>query len=313
MEIRAHYVAVGAFVLLMVVLAFVTVLWLARGELTTQQARYDIYFGGPVTGLREGASVEYNGVPVGKVLEVRIDPASVEYIRVTVELDSSVVIKADAKANVETNILSGVSFIEIAGGTQEAPVLVAKEGERYPVIASRRSRLANVYARAPQLLDKLNETMERVNDLLDEKNRKAIAETLENIRAFSSDLGSRDKDLAELAGNAKTAVLTLNKLLDNIDRSYAGQDGIADRLTGALGDIDRVAKNLGDTNRQLQGALQDLRPGIRTFGQQTLTDVGSLVTEARQFISGLSRLASGLERDPSRVLFGDRREGYKPQ
>ena len=48
MEIRAHYVAVGAFVLLMVVLAFVTVLWLARGELTTQQARYDIYFGGPV-------------------------------------------------------------------------------------------------------------------------------------------------------------------------------------------------------------------------------------------------------------------------
>ena len=42
MEIRAHYVAVGAFVLLMVVLAFVTVLWLARGQLTTQQARYDI-------------------------------------------------------------------------------------------------------------------------------------------------------------------------------------------------------------------------------------------------------------------------------
>lgn len=313
MEIRAHFVAVGAFVLLMVVLAFVTVLWLARGQLTTQQVRYDIYFTGPVTGLREGASVEYNGVPVGKVREVRIDPGNVEYIRVNVELDSSVVIKADAKANVETNILSGVSFIEIAGGTQEAPVLVAKEGERYPVIASRRSRLANVYARAPQLLDKLNETMERVNDLLDEKNRRAVAETLENIRTFSSSLASRDKDFAELTGNANSAVQSLNKLLDDVDRSYAGKDGISDRLTAGLGDFDKVAKNLGDTNRQLQGALQDLRPGIRAFSQQTLADVGSLVAEARQFISGLSRLAAGLERDPSRALFGDRREGYKPQ
>jgi phospholipid/cholesterol/gamma-HCH transport system substrate-binding protein len=313
MEIRAHYVAVGAFVLLMVVLAFVTVLWLARGQLTTQQARYDIYFTGPVTGLREGAAVEYNGVPVGKVLEVRIDPANVEYIRVNVELDSSVVIKADAKANVETNILSGVSFVEIAGGTQDATMLVAKEGERYPVIASRRSRLANVYARAPQILDKLNETMERVNDLLDEKNRRAITETLENVRSLSSSLISRDKDLAELAGNANSAVLTLNKLLENVDRSYAGQDGISDRLTAAIGDYDRVAKNLVDTNRQLQGSLQDLRPGIRAFSQQTLVDVGSLVAEARQFISGLSRLAAGLERDPSRVLFGDRREGYRPQ
>jgi phospholipid/cholesterol/gamma-HCH transport system substrate-binding protein len=289
------------------------VLWLARGELTAQHARYDIYFAGPVTGLREGSIVEYNGVPVGKVLDVRIDPANVERIRVNVEVDSSVLIKTDAKANVETNILSGVAFIEIAGGTQEAPVLVAQDGERYPVIASRRSRLANVYARAPQLLEKLNDMADRLNDLLGDKNRQAIRETLENVRVLSTHLAERDKDLAELAGNANTAVLSLTKLLDNIDKSYSGQDGISDRLTGAIGDFDRVAKNLVDTNRQLQGALQDLRPGIRSFSQQTLVDVGSLVTEARQFISGLSRLASGLERDPSRILFGDRREGYKPQ
>jgi phospholipid/cholesterol/gamma-HCH transport system substrate-binding protein len=313
MEIRAHYVAVGAFVLTMLLLAFASVLWLARGQLTTQYSRYDIYFSGPVTGLREGSMVEYNGVPVGKVLDVRIDPGNVERIRANVEINSSVVIKADAKANVETNILSGVAYIEIAGGTQEAPALTAQEGERYPVIASRRSRLANVYARAPQLLEKLNDLADHLNDLVDEKNRKAITETLENVRSLSSSLASRDKDLGELAGNANTAIQSLTKLLDNVDKSYSGQDGISDRLTGAIGDFDKVAKNLIDTNKQLQGALQDLRPGIRTLNQQTLVDVNSLVSEARQFISGLSRLTAGLERDPSRILFGDRREGYRPQ
>ena len=313
MEIRAHYVAVGAFVLTMLLLAFASVLWLARGQLTTQYTRYDIYFAGPVTGLREGSVVEYNGVPVGKVIEVRIDPANVERIRVNVEIDSSAVIKADARANVETNILSGVAYIEIAGGTQDAPVLTAQEGERYPVIGSRRSRLANVYARAPQLLEKLNDLADHLNDLVDEKNRKAITETLENVRSLSSSLASHDKDIQELAGNANTAVQSFTKLLDNVDKSYSGQDGISDRLTGAIGDFDKLAKNLIDSNKQLQGALQDLRPGIRTLNQQTLVDVNSLVGEARQFISGLSRLTAGLERDPSRILFGDRREGYRPQ
>ena len=313
MEIRAHYVAVGAFVLTMLLLAFASVLWLARGQLSTQYSRYDIYFAGPVTGLREGSTVEYNGVPVGKVLDVRIDPANVERIRVNIEIDGSIVIKADAKANVEANILSGVAYIEIAGGTQDAPVLTAQDGERYPVIASRRSRLANVYARAPQLMEKLNELAENLNDLVGEKNRKAVTETLENVRSLSSSLASRDKDLGEIAGNANTALQSLNKLLDNVDKSYSGQDGISDRLTGAIGDFDKVAKNLIDTNKQLQGALQDLRPGIRTLNQQTLVDVNSLVGEARQFISGLSRLTAGLERDPSRILFGDRREGYRPQ
>src|SRR5439155_9522240 len=93
METRAHYVAVGAFVLAMVALAFIAVLWLARAQLTTQYALYDIYFTGAVSGLRNGAPVEYSGVPVGKVADVRIDPANVEQIRVTVELDASTAIK----------------------------------------------------------------------------------------------------------------------------------------------------------------------------------------------------------------------------
>ena len=54
-------------------LAFGAVIWLAGGQLTTPQARYHIYFSGPVSGLREGAAVEYNGLPVGKVEQLRID------------------------------------------------------------------------------------------------------------------------------------------------------------------------------------------------------------------------------------------------
>src|SRR5260370_40952579 len=76
METRAHYVAVGAFVLAMVALAFIAVLWMARSSLTTDYVRFDIYFKGPVTGLRQGAAVEYNGVPGGQGAETKIGPCA---------------------------------------------------------------------------------------------------------------------------------------------------------------------------------------------------------------------------------------------
>ncbi len=299
METRAHYVAVGAFVLTMIVLAFAAVLWLGRSELTTQYARYDIYFIGPVSGLRVGAAVEYSGVPVGKVSEIKLDPANVEQIRVTVEIDASVAIKTDAAAAVESNLLSGVSYIQIVGGTQDAPLLLPQAGQRYAVIRSHRSRFASVAARAPQLLEKASDTLDYLNDLLDEKNRRAVGEILENLRVLSAGLGDTNKDIAELAVNANTAVLTASNLLANVDRSYAGPDGLGNRLATAIADFDHVAK--------------DVRPGVRTFTQQTLSDVGALVGEARQLISGVSRLVTQIERDPSRVLLGDRREGYRPK
>jgi phospholipid/cholesterol/gamma-HCH transport system substrate-binding protein len=303
METRAHYVAVGAFVLLMITVAFIAVLWLARAQLTTQYATYDIYFTGPVSGLRGGAVVEYNGVPAGRVKEIRIDPSNVEQIRVTVEIETNIVIKQNARANLETNILSGVSYVQVAGGTQEAPVLTAEAGTRYPVIRSRRSRLASVTARLPQIMAKLDETADRVNELLGDDNRRAVGETLANLRTLSADL----------AADAKPALLAATSLLRNLDQSYSEPGGLREGLTGGIADFDKLAKSLNENSHQLQQALQDARPGVRTFSQRTLADVGDLVAEARQLISGVSRLVAGLDRDPSRVLFGDRRKGYQPQ
>jgi phospholipid/cholesterol/gamma-HCH transport system substrate-binding protein len=303
METRAHYVAVGAFVLVMISVAFAAVLWLARAQLTTQYATYDIYFTGPVSGLRDGATVEYNGVPAGRVKEIRIDPSNVEQIRVTVEIENNVIIKQDAAANLETNILSGVSYVQIAGGTQEAPVLTAEAGSRYPVIRSRRSRLASVAARLPQIMAKLDETADHLNELLGEDNRRSIGETLANLRILSADL----------AADAKPALVAATTLLRNLDQSYSDPGGLREGLTAGIADFDKLGRSLNDTSHQLQQALQDARPGVRTFSQRTLADVGELVAEARQLISGVSRLVAGIDRDPSRVLFGDRRKGYQPQ
>ncbi len=207
METRAHYVAVGTFVLAMIFLAFVGVLYFGAVQPTTKYNNYDIYFRGAVSGLNKGAQVEYNGIPVGKVSDIAIDPNDVERIRVTVDIEPKVVIKDDAKAEIQSNLLSGVSYILISRGTQEAPPLVAKAGERYPVIQSRRSALASVSARGPELMEKLNDIADNLNIVLNEQNRKALHDILDNVRMITADFAAPDK---EFAGLGTTANATLD-------------------------------------------------------------------------------------------------------
>ncbi|HUI35297.1 MAG TPA: MlaD family protein [Stellaceae bacterium] len=306
METRAHYVAVGAFVLALVFLAFTAVLWLAGTQFAVSYDHYDIFFKGPVTGLSKGAAVDYNGIRVGQVSEIEIDPNNVEQIRVTVEIKSTVVIKEDAAANVETNILSGVSYVLITRGTQEAKKLVAHDGQRYPVIRPRRSTLASISARGPQLLEKLDDILDQVEDLLNDHNREVFASTLEHVEKFTGSLSAHSDDIGQLVAEGKTALASLDKLTTDVDNSYTAPDGLKEQLSGTL-------KGLSAASHQLDLALQDARPGVRTFSQHTLVDIGSLIGETRQFIAGLSRLAAQLERDPTRLLFGDRREGYQPK
>jgi phospholipid/cholesterol/gamma-HCH transport system substrate-binding protein len=351
METRAHYVAVGAFVLMTIFLAFVAVVWLAGAQFTVVLAHYYIYFDGPVSGLNNGAKVEYNGIPVGTVTDIGIVTDKEELarekkqIRVTVEIKSEIQIKKDAAATLQTNILSGVSYILISPGKSQE-LLEARKDQRYPVIRSRRSTFSSLAARGPQLLDKLDVILDHIDDVLSDHNRAAFSSILDNVQTISGDLTTVSVDMKtvsadlkklsggdlkaigenlrkasdtlaqhaeQLIADAGTALKSAASLFTDLDQSYTQPNGLKDQVSVALGDFDKLVKGLSDTNRQLGQAVADVRPGLRNFSQKTLTDVDALIGEVRQVVSGIGRIASQFERDPQRVLFGDRREGYQPK
>src|SRR4029077_9119897 len=189
METRAHYVAVGAFVLAVIFLGFVAVLWRGHTEFAQQTSRYYIFFRGSVAGLSKGPQVQYNGIPVGRIVDIRVDPGNLEQIQVTVEIDTSIVdIKSDARAFLETNILNGIATVQIRGGTQEASELLPRPGHRYATITAGRSELEEVKASLPELVADLKAAAHSLNALLDENNRQAVSDTLQNIRSITGAL-----------------------------------------------------------------------------------------------------------------------------
>jgi phospholipid/cholesterol/gamma-HCH transport system substrate-binding protein len=314
METRAHYVAVGIFVLSAIILAFVAVLYLAHAEFGVEAQRYYIFFKGSVAGLNNGSQVQYNGIPVGRVVDIRVDPDNLEQIQVTVEINTSIVdIKSDARAYLDTNILNGIATIQIRGGTREAKQLEPEQGHKYPVILAGQSELEEVKASLPEMVADLKEAAHRVNALLDRRNREAVADTLQNLRTITGNAVEPSRKLDEVVDNANKSILQLDALLRDVDRSYIGHGGLKDQAAQALGDYDRLAKSLIVDSRQIQLILAENRPGVRDFTQRTLPAVDALAGDLQRFVWHLTRLATELEQDPTRLLFGDRREGYRPQ
>src|SRR6266581_4499834 len=221
METRAHYVAVGTFVLVVIFLSFVAVLWLGRNEFSTQAKRYYIYFRGSVAGLNKGSQVQYNGIPVGRVIDIRVDPGNLEQIQVTVEIDTSIVdIKSDARAFLDANILNGIATIQIRGGTREASDLIPEPGHRYPFIKAGRSELEEVKANLPELLNDLKAAAHSLNAMLDEQNRQAVSDSLQNIRTITGSLAGPARKVDEIVDNANGALLELRSFFRDVDQSY---------------------------------------------------------------------------------------------
>ena len=87
METKVNLGLVGAFVLALGAVLIGIVLWLASGGLW--QPSYDLYLAvenESVAGLNPNAPVKYNGVEIGKVRSIALDPQDPQALRAKTEL-----------------------------------------------------------------------------------------------------------------------------------------------------------------------------------------------------------------------------------
>jgi len=313
MESRANYVAVGAFVLLVLAGIFVAALWLARVQFQTAYKYYETDVEGPVTGLGLGALVRLNGIEVGRVTRIEQDPKDPQLVRLILEVRNTVEIRADSVASLETLGLTGVSYVEISGGMLNTPPLAAAPGQEYPTIASRQSSLQRVFNNAPELLAKLLVIADRIALMLDEKNRQAIADTLANIRDTTAVFKGHTQDIDQLITdsdktmhNLVAASTSLEDMLSKLDRT----SDKADRLVAAANDAIHQATKLAT---DLDSVVVSAKPGLRDLTTNDVDQLSALLSDARRLIANLDRVSAQLERDPSGFLFGERRAGYTPK
>jgi phospholipid/cholesterol/gamma-HCH transport system substrate-binding protein len=307
METRANYVLVGSVVLALIAAAFGFVIWLARVDLEHKPQTYFVYFYGSVAGLQIGSDVQYRGVPVGRITDIRIDSQNIERIRVVLEVNDGTPVKTDTYATLGLQGITGVAYIQLKGGTQNAPDL-AQDKDEYPVIPSRPSGLEQVLDRAPELLERAIVISERLEQLLSDKNINGISASIDNISATTQILANRTKQIDQAITDGAEAVASLRKLTTDLSKDAGSLTATAQE---AFKDAKKALDAFGKVADNMQAVVTENRPALRDFSQTGLYEFTQFITEARTLIINLSRLSAQLERDPAQFLFGNQQKGFE--
>jgi phospholipid/cholesterol/gamma-HCH transport system substrate-binding protein len=288
LETKANYVAVGAFVLICVVGLVVTILWLAGAQYSQEYSYYQTYFKGPVTGLGKGTVTRYNGIDVGRVTDLKFNPNDPQSVIVTMQVQPNLNIREDSQASIESQGLTGGTYVEISGGTAKSPILTAKEGQDYPIIRAKQSTLQQLEQSAPEVVAKLNIAVTRLNDVLSDQNRKSLTNVLSNLDETTSAIAKRSSDIDAIIKNASVATADLRDASTSLKPTLDHVDVTVNKFSKVADDADAFLK--GDALGQLS----------------------SMLGEMRRLITSLTRFSDQLNREPTKLLFGDRRKGYDP-
>jgi phospholipid/cholesterol/gamma-HCH transport system substrate-binding protein len=300
MEREANYVAVGAFILLVVAMAVGFVLWYTDTNDSRDYDLYEIYFTGSVSGLDRGSPVRYLGVDVGRVRRLSIDKHDASRIVVVAEIDREAPISSATRASLGLQGVTGLLFINLKEVPNVNKVVPLAMGERYQVIDSIASDFDVFLSSLPELMGRANEILARVGRVFSDDNLQALADTVKSLRAATAGLPQTSQNITKLVDELRSTV----KELDGAAQTLRGiSDDARPEVKVALERLTQTANNLAQASERMDRFTQKSEVQLGHFSEQGLFELERLVRETRSAAREFRDLSRSLRENPSQILY----------
>jgi phospholipid/cholesterol/gamma-HCH transport system substrate-binding protein len=270
METRANYVLIGAFTLAVLVAAFGFVFWFQNMGTAKTRIAYRIVFEGPVSGLRTGANVNFNGIRIGEVASVKIDDPHNVVAMVKVERKAPV--RKDTQITLEFQGLTGIAAVSMKGGAVDAPEVEPDDEGILTLYAD--------LSAGQDFTESARVVLSNVNRLISE-NQQSIKNAVKNVETFSAALSENSKRLDSIMAGLE---LMVNK------------DG--------KGEFQAAIGSFKDLSENLDKRTADITAGVNKFTANGTREISVLISDARKTLADISRAFTNLDKNPSRLLFG---------
>jgi len=305
---KVNYTLVGILVLFGAALMIAFTYWLLKPTVDEDTQKYNILFDESILGLNIDAAVKYRGIDVGKVTRLRINPEDSEQVEVQVTILKSTPIKETTVAKLTSQGITGLSYINLSLGDNNSPLLVAKEGERFPVIKTEASFLEKLEESFGSVTTKLSETLSRTEELLDDKNQKEIASILESSASFMKKM---DKLMSEEAiddlhsslRNLNSASKKLDELMPKVDKfvdnSIEWENKVSSSLESIMGSYMGIEEAMNEFKKAVAGGEFNLKE----ISSEIIPTINNTFLEFEYLIIRLKETLNQHERSPSDILF----------
>jgi phospholipid/cholesterol/gamma-HCH transport system substrate-binding protein len=306
METRSHYAIVGAIVVALTIAMFAAVIWLANFSGSSAK-RFDIFFKQSVNGLAVGSPVAFNGVPVGKIEEIKLLPDTPQFVRIRISVNKDVPVLQGTTAAVEGVGFTGVSQIQLSGAMQGAEPITKKGPYGVPVIPPRVGGFGAILASAPELLNNVSRLTERLADMLDPANRKSFAGILANTEKVTGALAERAPEIAQTVVEARETLKVATATLKRIDALASSTNTLLTEDGKPLvTDLRRTIQAAEASLARIDALAAAAKPGLDTLNAETLPEANRLLRDLQDLSDQLGAVAGKLDEDPAGALIGGR-------
>ncbi|HEU4603227.1 MAG TPA: MlaD family protein [Steroidobacteraceae bacterium] len=300
MEREANYVAVGAFILLVLAMGVGFVVWYSDASDGIEYKLYEIYFAGSVSGLERGGPVRYLGVDVGRVRRMSIDTKDPSRVMVVVEIDEDAPISSATRASLGLQGVTGLLYVNLKEAPEVDRKLPMQHGEKYPIIESVASDFDVFLASVPELMGKANSILERVGRVFSDENLAGLSETIRSVRQASATLPQTSKNVAALVQEMRSTVTEIHGAAESL---RGMTEEARPQVTNALARMTTVADDLARAADRIDSFTHKSETQLGDFTEQGLFEIERLVRETRSAALEFRDLSRSLKENPSQLLY----------
>lgn len=317
METRANHVLIGLFTLLVAFGLVLFALWAAKYSSDKNFNEYDVVFRESVTGLGTGGVVQYNGIAVGEVRKLWLDPKDPNRVYVRIRVGAETPVKVDTKAKLAFIGLTGVAQIQLSGGSGKSADLKPVGDQRVAVIHAEESAINKLFNSAEDITTTAAEMLLRLNRMLSEENVARITATLDHIESITGTVDAQKKDIADILRSARDATAKLDRTLANAEGAVAKVDvtmvAVQKDLPVVLAKLDKALTQFEALGRNANSLIADNRDGLDSLGSDGLNQVGPALQEMRGLVRQLNRISARMERNAASFVLGrDQPQEFRP-
>ena len=304
METRANYILIGAFTLAVILAAFGFVFWFSGPNKTAARRGYDVVFSGSVAGLSRGGAVTFNGLRVGDVTSLGLNPTDPGEVIAHIQVDKNAPVKTDTRARLEMSGLTGVASLALYGGSPSAKALEIQDKENYPTLRADPSQFQSLLETGQRIADQLGAFIDRGNKLLD-SNSSDINKTVANVKTFSDARANNSSDMGSLIANLNSSARKFDTAMDNVNGLLGDSKGEVHKTIVSIGEAARAFKRTADN---VDSRLKEIAAGITRFTGPGLRQYEALAADGRKTLDEINKAVRSIKRDPSQVIFGGKPE-----
>ena len=226
MDTKAHYTLVGLMVVILGAALTAAIVWLSVGWDRPVYNTFLVYMDQSVSGLNVEAPVRYNGVTVGYVTALDLNPKNAQEVIVTLAIKVGSPITTSTVATLTSQGVTGIAYIDLSAKTPNAPLLKTRDSPPFPVIPSVPSLMVQLSSIVKDASMQFQGVSHSVQSVLDEQNAQNVKQILINLSEITQNLAANEAQFNQmiqsstrLINNAAVASQQLPELVKNLNQS----------------------------------------------------------------------------------------------